>query len=553
MRPPLALALLLAACTGATKNDADTAPTDDLVETGDTSDAPGPDAACTEAGETWRPFDATAAGTDFDLPVGDFTLQTLDGPWTLSTAWSGCDQYVFILVDAQVVDTAQLLEARSAEFREMLDRSPTNVHYFWMNYSRGADAEARAQEIKDAIDAKLDRLDEGEAAWWRSRFHYVTEGARGGGGWVGDFVRSYGSSSFELWGFAIDRMQRLREAGYWSDPATGWETVPPRSVAYDAVYLEFEADREDLLAAEDATVVRVFDGVLAQDSGWAGVTSSADVTLPDLSGVDHLELDLTLTCTGHPDLQNCPAWDYLVYAYSCEPVDGAENCVEMGRFITTYWRPGRWLVDATPFLPEMKANPQRRFKFYTTQPYLLTLDLRFSNRGSGVTPFAREFLWSGGAWDENYTSNHAPIAFTPPAGTRKVELVAITSGHGFGADTENCAEFCNHQHKYTVAGQSWMQEFPMAGDALGCADQVAEGTVPNQAGTWPFGRGGWCPGKEVDPWVVDITDAVDLSGENTITYEGLFEGAPFVPDYNVANSTGFPGRIDLATYLVYSR
>jgi hypothetical protein len=134
-----------------------------------------------------------------------------------------------------------------------------------------------------------------------------------------------------------------------------------------------------------------------------------------------------------------------------------------------------------------------------------------------------------------------------------VELVAITSGHGFGADTENCAEFCNHQHRYTVAGQSWMQEFPMAGDALGCADQVAEGTVPNQAGTWPFGRGGWCPGKEVDPWVVDITDAVDLTGENTITYEGLFEGAPFVPDYNVANSTGFPGRIDLASYLVYSR
>ncbi len=550
MRP--FLLLFLAACGTSAKDDADTAVLDTAT---DTPEEPGPDAACTASGQTYRAFDATATGADFDLPAGDFTLQTLDGPWTLSESWTGCDSYVFILVDAAVVDTAQLLDARAAEFRDFLDRSPANVHYVWMNYGRGADAEARAIEIRDAIDAKIARLDEAEANAWRARFHYVTEGARGAGGWVGEFVRSYESNNFQLWGFAIDRFQRVREAGYWSDPATGWETVPPRSLAFDATYFEFEARREDELAAQDVTLLPVLERELVQDSGWAGVTASKDVPLPDLTGVDTLAIDLTLECTDHPDLQACPAWDYLVYAYSCDPVDGAENCVEMGRFITTYWRPGRWVVDATAFLPELRANPTRRFKFYTTQPYLTTMTLRFGHSGVSDTPvpFAREFLWAGGAWDETYNANHQPVTFTPPEGTRKVELVAITSGHGFGADTENCAEFCNHQHRYTIDGASFLQEFPMAGSSLGCADQVAEGTVPNQAGTWPFGRGGWCPGKEVDPWVVDLTEHVNLTGENTLTYEGLFNGAPFVPNYDVANSSGFRGRIDLASYLVYSK
>ncbi len=541
-----------------TPDKADTAPVsaDSGVDTADTGTPPGPDALCNEAGLTYRAFDATAAGNDFDLPAGDFTVQTLDGPWNLATNWSGCDVYVFILVDASVVDTAQLLDARAAEIRDFLERSPTNVHYFWMNYGRGAEAEARAQAIRDALEPKVDRLDAGEANWWKSRFHYVTEGARGGGDWLGDLVRGYESNNFQLWGFAIDRFQRVREAGYWSDPATGWETVPPRSIAWDAVYLNFESDRQDVLESDGADVVRVLDAQLVQDPGWSGASASVDVTLPDaatMASYDTLAIDLTLACTGHPDLQDCPAWDYLVYAYSCEPVDGAENCVEMGRFITTYWRPGRWVVDASAFLPELKDGGTRRFKFYTTQPYVVTMDLRFSNAGKGAAPVERQPLWTGGAWDENYNAAHTPITFTPPAGTRKVELVAITSGHGFGADTENCAEFCNHQHRYSLNGQSWMQEFPMVGDDLGCAEQVAIGTVPNQAGTWPFGRGGWCPGKEVTPWTVDITAAVDLTGENTLSYEGLFEGAPFVPDYDVPNSTGFRGRIDLASYLVYSR
>ena len=91
----------------------------------------------------------------------------------------------------------------------------------------------------------------------------------------------------------------------------------------------------------------------------------------------------------------------------------------------------------------------------------------------------------------------------------------------------------------------------MAGSAYGCADQVGTGTVSGQYGTWVLGRGGWCPGRQVDPWFADLTAAVDFSAENTIAYRGLFEGETYVPVPIDNTSGGFGGRADVATWLVY--
>ncbi len=57
--------------------------------------------------------------------------------------------------------------------------------------------------------------------------------------------------------------------------------------------------------------------------------------------------------------------------------------------------------------------------------------------------------------------------------------------------------------------------------------QVPNGTVPNQHGTWLYGRAGWCPGGAVQPWLVDVTGELRRpgEGENVVTYKGLYEGA----------------------------
>ena len=37
----------------------------------------------------------------------------------------------------------------------------------------------------------------------------------------------------------------------------------------------------------------------------------------------------------------------------------------------------------------------------------------------------------------------------------------------------------------------------IAGTQWGCADRVTQGSVPNEHGTWQYGRAGWCDGQQV--------------------------------------------------------
>lgn len=53
---------------------------------------------------------------------------------------------------------------------------------------------------------------------------------------------------------------------------------------------------------------------------------------------------------------------------------------------------------------------------------------------------------------------------------------------------------------HTVTGTQW-----------GCADKVPQGSVPNEHGTWMYGRNGWCDGQEVGVQTVQgIQDIQDL-------------------------------------------
>ena len=154
-----------------------------------------------------------------------------------------------------------------------------------------------------------------------------------------------------------------------------------------------------------------------------------------------------------------------------------------------------------------------------------------------------------GQYMEVWHEDKLPIEFTPPAGTTKVEVAGVISGHGFGSDTLNCAEFCDHQHQFWVQDeQRHTKTHPEANVLMGCADQVAIGTIPNQSGTWVYGRGGWCPGMEVPVWRVDLTDDVDLSGSNSLSYISLVDGEIYHPNYTTGN---FNPRIDMRSYVVY--
>ena len=138
-------------------------------------------------------------------------------------------------------------------------------------------------------------------------------------------------------------------------------------------------------------------------------------------------------------------------------------------------------------------------------------------------------IFGGGSFCETYNDKYTPVEIDIPSSAKKVELAVIISGHGM-TDNGNCAEFCNTEHFWTVNGTEHEINFDYLDgpDTIEwCQNDVHNGTVPNQYGTWFYARSNWCPGKEVAPIYIDITNDVRLGQTNTFEYHGLRYGEPF--------------------------
>jgi hypothetical protein len=227
-----------------------------------------------------------------------------------------------------------------------------------------------------------------------------------------------------------------------------------------------------------------------------------------------------------------PTGDERDAAFTCR-ADGSgfDDCAcpcstEMGRWITTYHREGRWVHDASYALPFLQAGGTQKLAFYTIDPWEITLDFRLSNQGRGVRPVKTLPLWSGGSFGPDYNDLRPPLEVQIPAGTRRVELSVVVTGHGMESPG-NCAEFCNIVHTFGVNGRPLEVQTPEVDDPTACQTSVDEGTVPNQYGTWFYGRHNWCPGREVAPLVFDLTADAPAGSTATLTYQASFNGAPY--------------------------
>lgn len=224
------------------------------------------------------------------------------------------------------------------------------------------------------------------------------------------------------------------------------------------------------------------------------------------------------------------------------------------RWITTYHREGRWITDATRALYYLNQGGKVRFLFNGAYPYLTTLKLRLMKKGKGGAPSLVVPLFEGGAFHATYNDKYQPKQVPIPKTAKRVELVLDVSGHGFGKDKANCAEFCNHTHHFTVqaagASKTFVREQPYVGDNYGCAKQVDFGVVPNQFGTWTLGRGGWCPGYAVPVTTWDVTAEAKPGETATFSYQGMLAGKPYLPQPFDAQSGGFGAEIDMASWLL---
>jgi len=347
-------------------------------------------------------------------------------------------------------------------------------------------------------------------------------------------------------------------------------------VAWAAQWLDFQQGVE-AQAAQPAHVVSVFANVdLRPASGncygsepW-GCGPSAVVNVPSAAergamGRQYttLEVDFALGCGDGSRDVDCPQWDHIITLLGCcgDVVAEDASCdasqgFELGRWITTFGRGvGRWLTDVSPLLPVINGDVGVARSCNLTVfsvpwagsngniPWTGTLSMRFveppqppaltafkvlqpwsnvtTSAGSGVYEY---FKWI--SFNQSYETFFEPFVFDSPSEFEKASLTVVVSGHG--NDNHGCGEFCTTTHHFTVNGNVNVKDLDNSDNAeLGCGDSVTFGTTPNEYGTWLYGRDGWCDGREVAPWVVDLTDQLKPTG-NVVKYHGLFNGS--IPD-----------------------
>jgi len=519
----LLLALTLA-CTNKVEDDSDDTDTD--TDTDVT-----PPTWCETQGLTEQAFitEGEFGWHRRDL-ADDFEITLMDGTsWRLSDHWTGCDATVMIphyfpvgATNNQTVWTTSV--------SDLVERSPLNARYiFLVVASNPSNLEGYAGPLQEQIDMALAEMSEEDAAWWSDRLLVAGQVT----GAMDNWLKTVFSSDVGGYGMGIDRFQRVRPTGslasveaYNSATPDGEWPFDRRlfSAAYEVRYWNYEARRQVELDAIEATEVVLWEKEVHEEY------EDVAVTLPsasEMEGYDTLEIDVLMECpdTENYEPGNCGPWDYLAHMWLRDEADTA--WMEMARFITIYHRESRWVVDASHALPWITAGGERTLRYqwapsWNTQPSLLTVKLRFSNQGKEFKPVATTHLFSGGGFNSTY-NDREPAVVSVPADVKKVALVALTTGHGM--DNGNCAEFCDQKHEYTINDAVHVQDFNAPGDSTWCAEDADNGTVPNQLGTWWYGRGGWCPGREVDPYIVDVTGDLTLGEDATLMYRGLYNGS----------------------------
>jgi hypothetical protein len=247
--------------------------------------------------------------------------------------------------------------------------------------------------------------------------------------------------------------------------------------------------------------------------------ATADVTFPNGSW-QNVTMRLRLRCPSN----SCDHWDRWAYLTLVEGTAPNERLTEIMRFVTPYRLTADWTADVTALQPVLSGNRKVRVFIDTWvgpghpqgNGWLVDVSFTFKPAAAGgdPLPFAVIPLWDVSQFEVGDPAK--PVAAARPdrmvdipAGARKVELHSFITGHGQG-NLQNCAEFCQKTHSFTVGSMKFDRRIWRA--------DCATTAVPNQPGTYRYPRAGWCPGALVTPWVEDVTAAAPAGAPISVKY-----------------------------------
>ena len=473
-------------------------------------------------------------------------LEGYDPVWDFQLEWNGQDCYIFINYTAA---SGALIASNTKDL--LLENSPMNVHYLFI--SDRTTYETDIPNLKNDFDEIISNMSEDLQTHWGKHLHFIPEKTSFLNNWLEEALQGEDA-------IAIDRFQRIRETGYFGNPASFTGTFI-HYLAHEALYFNYEYDniyQPDLSYDEISIFEREH-----YTGGWAASISKL-ITLPtneELSNYSGLSVELLRGC---PDANmnysdaGCDDYDRKAYLFICD--EDETNCFEIARWITPFDRQPHHLTDITPFISALRPGGDKVFKFQEDgwPNSLLTLKLRLYNDSnqSGNTPYQMIPIWNGTVqFNPEYDDNRPPASFFVPENASKVEFVSYITGHGWGDNTcYNCCEFCNSRHIFTTNGGTFNFDidFPNANLNTYCmsTEAISNGTIPNQYGTWGYGRAGWCPGQNVKPFITDITNYMNFGNDNVIDYNACRVSGNSCVTAPGCGTCGYCPEIAFSSYII---
>lgn len=534
-----------------------------------------------------------------------FILYPQDPTWSFEDQWTGNESYIFIQYDPSVTLSTALWASSTKD--QLIEISPMNVHYFFI--SNRSQYEDDVIYIQGQFDEILSGLSDELQNHWDEHLHFINARTSSLDNWMGDALD--GKSSL-----AIDSFQKIKQIGYLGNPANFTGTYIHYLAHEALYYEHLNNIFDDTGETYDEIVIfdeEIYTGGWASSISQliqtptefsSLVYNKMEVELlrgcPDGNGGysdegcdDYDRIAHMYFCEGqcyetqyygNADETTCieggNSWDAeLGMCYQIFYLDDVEEsvcnetqnytwnenreCSEIARWITPFDRQPHSLTDITPFLAVFRSNggEQKLIKFQESgwPNSLLTLKIRLYH-GENDNGVQREFIpiWNGTVqFNPSYGENRPPQVFSIPENATKVEFVSYITGHGWGSSgCFNCCEFCNSQHNFSVNGGvlEFNQAFPDASSSTHCMnpETISQGVSPNQYGTWGYGRAGWCPGMDVDPFIVDITEFVQLGDDNVIDYDACRVSGNSCVSPPTCQGDGYCPEIAMSSYIIIS-
>lgn len=225
------------------------------------------------------------------------------------------------------------------------------------------------------------------------------------------------------------------------------------------------------------------------------------VTFPEKGSYERITMTLTLSCPAN----GCDPWDrwgsigIVLNKNANDP--GADQMLELGRFVTPYGVGGTFTYDLTALRPALLGKKELRiFTDTWVDGWLATVKIEMKGGVPAKRPLFVSPLWASPHVDVGVPSR--PVSASAPVRDMKVDQAAcglavraIITGHGQG-NSSNCAEFCPKKHFFNVGSASHGQTV--------WRDDCATTAVQGQHGTFTYSRAGWCPGADVRAFSLDI-------------------------------------------------